>query len=200
MLSAIRDQPKFSKLFMNHLLSRNSRIQEDVIDQLFDSSEKRLARLLLLLANYGKAGRRQEARRTGLIRPFSVLDIPIQSQVWRQRRLKTQNGPPEVWRCQEPRPRFVSRSHLPLLPAQSSCPQRTRRRMRWQRTYRWPTSVRRRRSERELEANAAPLMTKLAPGQRLSVDTQSRSRTITVIRKCEFHDSAKDVRSRPLKS
>jgi CRP/FNR family cyclic AMP-dependent transcriptional regulator len=56
MLSAIRDQPKFSKLFMDHLLSRNSRIQEDVVDQLFNSSEKRLARLLLLLANYGKEG------------------------------------------------------------------------------------------------------------------------------------------------
>jgi CRP/FNR family transcriptional regulator, cyclic AMP receptor protein len=56
MLSAIRDQPEFSKLFMDHLLSRNSRIQEDVVDQLFNSSEKRLARLLLLLANYGKKG------------------------------------------------------------------------------------------------------------------------------------------------
>jgi CRP-like cAMP-binding protein len=57
MHSAIRDQPKFSKLFMDHLLSRNGRIEEDVIDQLFNSSEKRLARLLLLLANYGKEGR-----------------------------------------------------------------------------------------------------------------------------------------------
>jgi CRP/FNR family transcriptional regulator, cyclic AMP receptor protein len=57
MRSAIRDQPKFAKLFMDHLLSRNSRIQEDVVDQLFNSSEKRLARLLLLLANYGKEGR-----------------------------------------------------------------------------------------------------------------------------------------------
>jgi CRP/FNR family transcriptional regulator, cyclic AMP receptor protein len=57
MLSAIRDQPKFSKLFIDHLLSRNSRIQEDVVAQLFNSSEKRLARLLLLLANYGKEGR-----------------------------------------------------------------------------------------------------------------------------------------------
>jgi CRP/FNR family transcriptional regulator, cyclic AMP receptor protein len=56
MQSAIRDQPKFSKLFMEHLLSRNSRIQEDIVDQLFNSSEKRLARLLLLLANYGKEG------------------------------------------------------------------------------------------------------------------------------------------------
>jgi CRP/FNR family cyclic AMP-dependent transcriptional regulator len=56
MLSAIRNQPQFAKLFMDHLLSRNSRIQEDVVDQLFNSSEKRLARLLLLLANYGKDG------------------------------------------------------------------------------------------------------------------------------------------------
>ena len=56
MVSAIHDQPRFSKLFIDHLLSRNSRIEEDVIDQLFNSSEKRLARLLLLLANYGKEG------------------------------------------------------------------------------------------------------------------------------------------------
>jgi CRP/FNR family transcriptional regulator, cyclic AMP receptor protein len=56
MLAAIRDQPQFSQLFMDHLLSRNVRIQADVIDQLFNSSEKRLARLLLLLANYGKEG------------------------------------------------------------------------------------------------------------------------------------------------
>jgi CRP/FNR family cyclic AMP-dependent transcriptional regulator len=56
MLSALRDQPKFSKLFVDHLLSRNNRIQEDVVDQLFNSSERRLARLLLLLANHGKEG------------------------------------------------------------------------------------------------------------------------------------------------
>jgi CRP/FNR family transcriptional regulator, cyclic AMP receptor protein len=55
-LSAIHNQPKFGKIFIDHLLSRNNRIQEDVIDQLFNSCEKRLARLLLLLANYGKAG------------------------------------------------------------------------------------------------------------------------------------------------
>ena len=56
MLAAIHDQPKFSNLFMDHLLSRNSRIQGDVVDQLFNSNEKRLARVLLLLANYGKEG------------------------------------------------------------------------------------------------------------------------------------------------
>src|SRR5215211_7092244 len=45
----------FSELFMSYLLNRNSRIEEDLIDQLFNSSEKRLARLLL--ANFGKEGR-----------------------------------------------------------------------------------------------------------------------------------------------
>jgi CRP/FNR family transcriptional regulator, cyclic AMP receptor protein len=56
MLEALQEQPGFSKFFMDHLLSRNSRIEGDVIDQLFNSSEKRLARLLLLLANYGQEG------------------------------------------------------------------------------------------------------------------------------------------------
>jgi CRP/FNR family transcriptional regulator, cyclic AMP receptor protein len=56
MRRAIHDQSEFSNLFIDHLLTRNSRIQADVVDQLFNSSEKRLARLLLLLANYGKEG------------------------------------------------------------------------------------------------------------------------------------------------
>jgi CRP/FNR family cyclic AMP-dependent transcriptional regulator len=57
MIAAIHDEPKFSELFMAFLLTRNSRIEEDLIDQLFNSSERRLARLLLLLANFGKEGR-----------------------------------------------------------------------------------------------------------------------------------------------
>lgn len=57
MIATIYNEPEFSKLFMTHLLSRNRRVEEDLIDQLFDSSEKRLARLLLLLANFGKEGR-----------------------------------------------------------------------------------------------------------------------------------------------
>ncbi len=56
MLTALESEPKFSELFIAYLLSRNSRIEEDLIDQLFNSSEKRLARLLLLLANFGKEG------------------------------------------------------------------------------------------------------------------------------------------------
>jgi Crp-like helix-turn-helix domain len=54
MIATLHDQPEFSELFMADLLSRNSRIEEDLIDQLFNSSEKRLARVLLLLANFGK--------------------------------------------------------------------------------------------------------------------------------------------------
>ena len=56
MIATIHNEPKFSELFMAYLLSRNSRIEEDLIDQLFNSSERRLARLLLLLANFGKEG------------------------------------------------------------------------------------------------------------------------------------------------
>ena len=56
MIAAIHDEPTFSELFIAYLLSRNSRIEEDLIDQLFNSSEKRLARVLLLLANFGKEG------------------------------------------------------------------------------------------------------------------------------------------------
>jgi CRP/FNR family transcriptional regulator, cyclic AMP receptor protein len=56
MIAAMHDEPKFSELFVAHLLTRNSRIEEDLIDQLFNSSERRLARLLLLLANFGKEG------------------------------------------------------------------------------------------------------------------------------------------------
>ena len=59
MISALHDEPKFSELFMAYLLTRNSRIEEDLIDQLFNSSERRLARLLLLLANFGKDGEPQ---------------------------------------------------------------------------------------------------------------------------------------------
>jgi CRP/FNR family cyclic AMP-dependent transcriptional regulator len=56
MLETIEKEPKFSALFIQHLLTRTSRVEEDLIDQLFNSSEKRLARLLLLLANFGKEG------------------------------------------------------------------------------------------------------------------------------------------------
>src|SRR5664280_2165151 len=59
MIAAIHDEPQFSELFMAYLLTRNSRVEEDLIDQLFNSSEKRLARLLLLLAHFGKEGKPQ---------------------------------------------------------------------------------------------------------------------------------------------
>ena len=59
MLAALRDEQSFSEMFMTYLLTRNSRVEEDLIDQLFNSSEKRLARLLLILAHFGKEGRPQ---------------------------------------------------------------------------------------------------------------------------------------------
>ena len=56
MLAHLRDEPAFAEFFVAYLLSRNNRIEEDLIDQLFNSSEKRLARLLLILAHYGEGG------------------------------------------------------------------------------------------------------------------------------------------------
>ena len=55
MLTALRKEPKFSELFVAYLVTRSNRIEEDLIDQLFNSSERRFARLLLLLANFGKS-------------------------------------------------------------------------------------------------------------------------------------------------
>jgi CRP/FNR family cyclic AMP-dependent transcriptional regulator len=56
MRAAFDEEPKFSAFFVAYLLSRNSRIEDDLIDQLFNSSERRLARLLLLLADFGQKG------------------------------------------------------------------------------------------------------------------------------------------------
>ena len=57
MLRAIHDDAEFSEMFTTYLLSRNIRFEEDLVDQLFNSRENRLARILLLLANFGKEGR-----------------------------------------------------------------------------------------------------------------------------------------------
>ena len=57
MIRKLRDEPAFSQLFMAYLLSRNIQIEADLVDQLFNSSEKRLARVLLLLAHFGKDGK-----------------------------------------------------------------------------------------------------------------------------------------------
>jgi CRP/FNR family transcriptional regulator, cyclic AMP receptor protein len=53
----LHEEPKFSEKFTTHLLTRTARVEADLVDQLFNSSEKRLARALLLLANFGKEGR-----------------------------------------------------------------------------------------------------------------------------------------------
>ena len=57
MIRVIHDEPAFSEMFVAHLLTRTIRVEEDLVDQLFNSAEKRLARALLLLANFGKDGR-----------------------------------------------------------------------------------------------------------------------------------------------
>ena len=57
MLRVLHAEPAFAALFLTYLLARNSRIEADLIDQLFNSSEKRLARVLLLLAHFGKEGK-----------------------------------------------------------------------------------------------------------------------------------------------
>ena len=57
MQRVLHEQPTFSELFVSHLLERNARVEADLVDQLFNSSEKRLARLLLLMANFGKEGK-----------------------------------------------------------------------------------------------------------------------------------------------
>jgi CRP/FNR family transcriptional regulator, cyclic AMP receptor protein len=57
MIRVLHDEPGYSGMFVSHLLARTIRVEEDLVDQLFNSSEKRLARALLLLANFGKEGR-----------------------------------------------------------------------------------------------------------------------------------------------
>jgi len=80
MVRVLHEQPTFAELFMSHLSTRNSRVEEDLVDQLFNSSEKRLARTLLLLANFGKDGKPEpimnenqsrDARRNGRHDPAS---------------------------------------------------------------------------------------------------------------------------------
>jgi CRP/FNR family transcriptional regulator, cyclic AMP receptor protein len=56
-IRVLQAEPRFSEMFVSYLLARTIRVEEDLVDQLFNSSEKRLARALLLLANFGKEGR-----------------------------------------------------------------------------------------------------------------------------------------------
>ena len=57
MIEVLKREPSLAETFTTHLLTRNSRVEEDLVDQLFNSSEKRLARVLLLMANFGKEGK-----------------------------------------------------------------------------------------------------------------------------------------------
>src|SRR5271154_5661833 len=57
MICVLHEEPAFAEMFISHILARTIRVEADLVDQLFNSSEKRLARALLLLANFGKEGR-----------------------------------------------------------------------------------------------------------------------------------------------
>ena len=57
LLRALQEEPTFSALFLDHLVSRNIRVEEDLVDQLSNASEQRLARVLLLLSNFGRKGK-----------------------------------------------------------------------------------------------------------------------------------------------
>jgi CRP-like cAMP-binding protein len=61
MVKVLREEPSFAEVFLKYLLSHSLRVEEDLVDQLFNSSEKRLARVLQLLANFGKKGKVQPA-------------------------------------------------------------------------------------------------------------------------------------------
>ncbi len=63
MIRVLHEEPAFSEMFVAYLLARTIRVEEDLVDQLFNSSEKRLARALLLLANFGKEGKPEPSLR-----------------------------------------------------------------------------------------------------------------------------------------
>jgi len=92
MIAVLHDEPKFSEMFVAYLLTRNSRIEEDLIDQLFNSSEKRLARLLLLLANFGKEGTplpiSPRCLSCSKITIQESLGIPLHHSDWMRSRVK----------------------------------------------------------------------------------------------------------------
>jgi CRP/FNR family cyclic AMP-dependent transcriptional regulator len=79
MVQALHNEPQFSEAFISYLLSRNSRVEEDLVDQLFNSSEKRLARVLLIMANFGKEGKPElfmnKFRKLGFINYNGRLEV-----------------------------------------------------------------------------------------------------------------------------
>ena len=69
LMRVLQDEPAFSEMFLSHILARNARVEEDLVDQLFNSTEKRLARVLLLMANFGKEGRPEPIARKSVKKP-----------------------------------------------------------------------------------------------------------------------------------
>jgi CRP/FNR family transcriptional regulator, cyclic AMP receptor protein len=70
MIRLMHEEPELAEVFVTHLLARNIRVESDLVDQLFNSSEKRLARMLLILANFGKEGKPEE-----IITPISQTTL-----------------------------------------------------------------------------------------------------------------------------
>ena len=76
MIEVLHHEPAFAELFMSYLLSRNTRIEEDLVDQLFNSSEKRLARVLLLLAHFGKEGKPETVIPKSVRKRWQIWSVP----------------------------------------------------------------------------------------------------------------------------
>ena len=104
-IRVLHEEPAFSELFMAYLLARNIRIEADLIDQLFNSSEKRLARLLLLLANFGKDGSPQpviaKISQETLAEMIGTTRSRVSSFMNKFRRLASSNTM-GTWRCTAP--------------------------------------------------------------------------------------------------
>jgi hypothetical protein len=114
----LHEEPKFSEMFLSYIFARNARVEADLVDQLFNSSEKRLARLLLLMANFGKEGPRADhsegqsgdVRRNGrhdaVAREFFYEQVP---QAW----LRLQRPPQDsqLLAEQDSSRRSLKRSH-----------------------------------------------------------------------------------------
>ena len=123
-VKVLQDEPAFSELFIAYLLARNVRMESDLVDQLFNSSEKRLARLLLLLANFGKEGKPEPM--VAKISQETLADMIGTNSIPRQL-FHEQVSPPRIHRLQRRRPvreqRFAERGPTRLTASPPPGPQ-----------------------------------------------------------------------------
>jgi hypothetical protein len=105
----IHEQPDFAELFIAHLLARNMRVEADLVDQLFNSSEKRLARLLLLMANFGKDGKAEPISISSLARRMLLLLFKFWHRVGpiaTNLSVRARSSEPSLGRCGSGPPRW----------------------------------------------------------------------------------------------